>query len=250
MKKLKYYRYPHPNNVGDILSPIIFEYFLPNIDIQQVGEGVKNKLLGVGSIMRVLQKGDVVWGAGVMRKTDKFPQARFCEFLAVRGKLSRNILLKSKAQIPEIYGDPAILLPLIYNPENKKKKYKIGIVPHFIDHHLLTKEKGNELAQSINWKLIDICLPFDIFINEILECEHIISSSLHGLIIAEVYGLSVQWVELSNNVIGNGFKFHDYLSATNRVLEKDGRFPILEKDILKKQQENLISVLLNYVSRL
>ena len=41
-------------------------------------------------------------------------------------------------------------------------------------------------------------------------CEVIVSSSLHGLIIADAYGIPTVWAKFGNDINGNDFKFYDY----------------------------------------
>lgn len=82
------------------------------------------------------------------------------------------------------------------------------------------------------------------FVDEIKSCKKIVSSSLHGCIIAESYGIPVEWIVLSDKVLGNGFKFRDYLSATDR---KSFDEPLTE-DKLKEQQEALIKVFKDYLN--
>ena len=48
------------------------------------------------------------------------------------------------------------------------------------------------------------------FVDEILMCKHVISSSLHGLIIAHVYLVPAMAIKISDNVEGGDFKFSDY----------------------------------------
>lgn len=84
---LNYYRYPHPSNVGDTLTPKILKHFLPeDWRFRQTIESRSKKLIAVGSIMRTVMPGDVVWGTGVMNSIDRFPHAKDATFLAVRGQ--------------------------------------------------------------------------------------------------------------------------------------------------------------------
>jgi pyruvyltransferase len=50
-------------------------------------------------------------------------------------------------------------------------------------------------------------------VREITSCEFILSSSLHGLVVADSYGIPNQWVEPAAEDIHNTFKFYDYYSA-------------------------------------
>jgi pyruvyltransferase len=49
-----------------------------------------------------------------------------------------------------------------------------------------------------------------------LECEKIISSSLHGLIISDAYGIPNARVNVSNKLFGGDFKFIDYYKSVDR----------------------------------
>lgn len=243
MKKLNYYHYPHPNNVGDNLTPYILRHFRKDIEFTRVKEDIGNKVIVVGSIMRVIKPGDTIIGAGIMRDTDKFPQAKDCKFLAVRGKLTRDILIKEGGVVPEVYGDPAILMPLIYNPDIKVT-HDIGIIPHFVDESVLDEELCKDLAKGKTYKIIDVCQDYESFINDLLTVKHVIGSSLHALILAEAYGLTAEWIMLSNKVLGNGFKFRDYLTGTERCeWQNRGIFPKLKKSVLKKLQAGLIKAI-------
>lgn len=96
-------------NIGDTLTPVIVKHFTGQ-DVVFTHRNDRGKLLAVGSIMKALRIGDTVWGTGIMRETDKFPNAGKCKFLAVRGKLTEKILGVNVG----VYGDPALLLPLLY----------------------------------------------------------------------------------------------------------------------------------------
>jgi len=57
------------------------------------------------------------------------------------------------------------------------------------------------------------------FIDEICSCDFVISSSLHGLIIAEAYGIPSQWVEFGTYVDGWEFKYYDFYESIGKMNE-------------------------------
>ena len=113
---------------------------------------------------------------------------------------------------PEVYGDPALLCPLLYQPD-MTKTHRLGIIPHYVD-------KGNSLVerflQDPEVRLIDIQGGIYNVIDEINQCELIASSSLHGMIVADAYGVPSLWIRLSNTILGGDFKFKDYLASVGR----------------------------------
>lgn len=159
----------------------------------------------------------IVWGSGV--KSPEIPFIRKpLKILAVRGPLTRKVLIENGLQCPEVYGDPALLFPLLYNPR-KVFKYDIGIILHHSDLENSDsisvveslKKKYNVFFINIqeygNWKN---------FIDNICSCKYIISSSLHGLIIADAYGIPNIWGKFTYEFGFGRFKFHDYFLSVNR----------------------------------
>jgi pyruvyltransferase len=210
-------------NVGDMLTIPIVEYFL-GVKAENVKDNDVNKLVGVGSILSwVPREGDVIWGSGLISDQVKTLPVN-CKVLALRGKLSAKNIDSNCST----FGDPAVLLPLMYNPV-VEKKYELGIIEHYVDKNLYTEQDGHRISVWQNWKN---------FVEDVKSCERIVCSSLHGCIISEAYDIPVEWVVLSNKVIGNGFKFRDYLSATDRK-------SFSETFDKKYIQNNLVRVLLN-----
>lgn len=115
-----------------------------------------------------------------------------------------------------MYGDPALLYPFFYRP-NVKKQYKLGIIPHYTDkeNYLLNKFKDTP-----DILIIDILSGVNKVVEDICRCELIASSSLHGIIASDAYDIPSIWIEFSDRVVGNGFKFFDYFESVNRYNEK------------------------------
>ena len=89
--------------------------------------------------------------------------------------------------------------------------------------------------------------PYKEVIDEILKCNKIVSSSLHGIVLAEAYGIPAKWEKYSDDVLGNGFKFRDYLSGTGRTLkdvDEDGFFKPIKN--IHRIQVDLILALRGY----
>lgn len=161
----------------------------------------------IGSILGHIQSNWTVWGSGIISENDIVPNANF---LAVRGPQSRKYLMSLGYQVPEVYGDPGLLLPDFYNPKNIEKKYEVGIIPHYNDFRRVKEIYCNLDAV----KVIDL-MTNDIegTTREILECRNIISSSLHGIIISHAYQIPAVWIRFSDNVFGDGIKYRDYFES-------------------------------------
>jgi pyruvyltransferase len=222
------------NNWGDGIAPFIANK-LTNKKIESITGtegGNQIRYTVTGSINQWLTNDNtIIWGTGFISATSelKITPRKIC---AVRGPLTRDKFIKAGIDCPEVYGDPALLMPRFYKPKISKK-FKYGIIPHYIDYnHDWVKKYHNDP----NVKIIDITHSSESelfthrFIDEILECEIIFSSSLHGLIAADAYNVPSYWLELSDKVVGNGFKFEDYFRSVNRPLNSPIR-PLISDDI-------------------
>ena len=169
---------------------------------------------GVGSIMGWCGHPNVeVWGSGFISSsstiTHIYPPKKIH---AIRGALTREILLKKGINCPAVFGDPVLLMPRFYNPK-LKKKYELSVIPHHIDKVLIPKLK----KQFPKAHFIDIQQDVYKFIDEVIQSKYIISSALHGLICADAYGVPNEWQGFSNRVLGKGFKFWDYESSKKYI---------------------------------
>ena len=225
-------------NFGDTLTPIILEKFLKT-KIEFADREEKAKILAVGSVMTAVRENDVVWGTGQIKKLEKPIKApKGAKFLAVRGPLTRASI---DGEVPEVYGDPAILLPLLYNPP-RTQKYRIGYLPHYADREIV-KSKSIGIEDTI----IDITSSPKTIIDLVTSCEMIVTSSLHGIIVAEVYGIPVRWEKYSDNIVGGEFKFQDYFLGTGRKEQKYGL--IKDKYNVVEKQKLLLKALRNFYEK-
>lgn len=190
-------------NFGDALSRVIVKHVSNGSPILVSGK-FRGKVLAAGSVMGRLAEGDVVWGTGAIRDRPIEPPARV-RFLAVRGPLTRELI---RSDVPEIYGDPAFILPRIYRPASEKR-FELGVIPHYIDMEDLRFRDPSIL-------LIDVRSHWSSVVDAITSCRMILSSSLHGIIAAEAYGIPALWITVTDRVIGEGFKFRDYYLSTGR----------------------------------
>lgn len=196
----------------------------------------------IGSVLHLIKKQNtIVWGSGLINE-NLVPSICPQKILAVRGPLTRKALLSQGYDCPEVYGDPALLLPYVYSPKKKQKKYRLGIVPHYVDFY---KE---ELKKFIKDEEVLIISMFDYkkwtdVIDQINSCEVVASSSLHGLIVAEAYKVPNVWVEIREPLIGDmsrRFKYHDFFMSIG--LDRDVPYRI---DI-NTTKEDLINQSLMY----
>lgn len=191
-------------NWGDALNPVLVELLSGKKSIHLEGRH-HDRFMVIGSILDGANERSEVWGSGFIREggsTIGHPPAVH----AVRGPLSRALLLKQGVDCPEIYGDPALLLPLFFNPD-VPKHYSVGIIPHYIDKDSEWLERYRHDPQVL---IIDIESGIQNFVRSVKSCRAILSSSLHGLICADAYNIPNTWVQFSDDVEGGSFKFRDY----------------------------------------
>lgn len=198
---------PEPGNFGDILTPYLFKHLAGYRAVYTPLHVKAPFFICVGSIINKATEYTTVWGSGAMCLEDK-PNYK-AKYLAVRGPITRDLIIANGGTCPSIFGDPALLLPQIYKP-NISCRYDLGIIPHYVDYETVR----NWYANSPEIKIINLLNSnVNVIINEMLECRNIVSSSLHGIIAAVAYGLPVSWVEFSNKLSGDGTKFEDFFQS-------------------------------------
>jgi len=204
------------HNWGDALNPVLVQN-LAGIEPVWAGEIVniaKRPIYyvigsGLGNLRRPSCE---VWGSGFIRYTAKVlraPQA----IHAVRGPLSRGKYLSAGIACPETYGDPALLWPRFYSPPKPRARTRVGLIPHIKD---VNEPWLHELRSEPSVKVIDICGGIEKVVNDVTSCDVILSSTLHGLIVADAYGVPSTWVRFQDELPDRWFKYRDYMLSVGR----------------------------------
>lgn len=202
-------------NLGDMASPIVVAALTGEpIRFTNIAS-VSTRLAAVGTIGHLLEFGKVhAWGTGFTGSDSGFglPQRppsrslgrRFGRILvhAARGPMSTAIARAAGATVTgEIWGDPVWLLPSIW-PAQTIPTHDLGVVLHltevenpaFAPKPMDYARYGVDPDFSSRVKIIHPMTARSVAavrakVEEILSCRRILSTSLHGLLIAEAYGI-------------------------------------------------------------
>ena len=202
-------------NFGDELSRVLVERIVGS-SVRCYNKRSKKqdkKLLAVGSILYFANEGDLIWGSGVHGKTydKKYYDFHHLDVRAVRGPITRKFLQEQLGiACPEVYGDPALLFPYFF-PEFKRKKnpsIDVLIIPHYADEQYFPKSDYENVVYTSE--------PWQEIIRKILDSKFVVSSTLHGLILAESYGIPARVLHVSDSPHNLVLKYQDYFLGTGR----------------------------------
>ena len=197
---------PRPPNLGDALSPVIVSAVLAERAPGAVRPANGRRLLAIGSVLNHAERQSVLWGTGFNSK--KAASAYTFSDLdprAVRGPRTRAFLAGFGVEAPDVYGDPGLLISRYY-PRSRAADREYVVVPHY-------NEKAGKFGRhpTLSTRGADMRR----FVDGICRSRLVISSSLHGLIIAEAYGVPAVLL-----FSGNGEeleKYRDYYEGTGRA---------------------------------
>ena len=225
--RLFYYNSDKIGNFGDILSKYIVEKISKNkvvqyyhVDYKEFSKMNEPNLLSTGSIINFANTSSIIWGSGIIDggwSTEwSINNIIKDNIRCVRGPLTAS-KLKEKIDVDvNYYGDPSLLLKELYNPKINKK-IKLGIIPHINDYSFIrNKVEENSSVKIISLKIEEKDDLIEEKIKEILECDFIISSSLHGLIVPMTYNIPSMYFRRELDFYGNKIS-EDY---HNQILTK------------------------------
>jgi len=203
-------------NFGDCITPYIVNKicnFEPEKSINPITNKDSIVLMATGSIMRLSNVNTFIWGSGIRDIKQNIKASKLIR--AVRGPLTRKRLLEINCECPPIYGDPGLILPLIYSPI-VEKIYSLGFMPHISQYSkVYNMYKDEKDIIIIDLRTSDI----ESVINKMLTCKKIVSSSLHGIIVSNAYDIPVKWIKYDDNIQGDDTKYYDYFNSIDRPNE-------------------------------
>lgn len=194
-------------NFGDHLSKIIAacvasEHGLTFDD--EVSE--QKRMLGIGSVLHFAKDGDVVWGSGWNGKmpVEQLTATRL-DIRAVRGPLTAKLLSERGFSTPSIFGDPGLLTPRYF-----RDRFPVDPqTPFIVIPNLNDRERAADVPNVVSplrgWNHV---------VRAITTARKVVTSSLHGLILAEAFGVPVHLIRFSE--AEHDFKFEDYAQGTGR----------------------------------
>jgi pyruvyltransferase len=231
---VKVYYWKGRKNFGDLLTPLLLNKFL-HLSSEWV-EPEDAELVMAGSVLDKLPEdwGGIIAGAGKLheRTVLNFPNANI---LAVRGPLTAKGL---KGDF--ILADPGLLADELAGCADKE--YNLGVVPHWTDKTLEMDSrftKYNPLIIRVDDDPIKV-------IRQIGLCKKIVSSSLHGIIIADAFGIPRR-IEISPRALshahqeGGLFKWKDYSASLGMELAI-GITQEVDRNIITEKQYELFDV--------
>lgn len=226
------YYWTGKKNFGDLLAPLLLKKFC-HLD-SKLTDPKNAEIVMVGSIAEHMPKDwkGIIAGIGKLHEKSNISHLKNSNILMVRGPLTAEGLDLENV----VYGDPGLLANELVDV--REKKYHLGLVPHWTD----TSLEQNPIFLKYNPKIIRVSDDPLKVIEEIGQCRKIVGSSLHGIIIADAFGIPRR-IEIPPRSVshphieGGLFKWRDYSASIGVELEIGVTRSIDKKAITDKQHE-------------
>lgn len=219
---LFYWQPAQGNNFGDELSRHIVSRLLQSSlgSMEEFHSCIqhrcfKRRLFAIGSILHECRSGDTIWGSGINGKIGSRNYSfAGVDFRAVRGPLTRELILKHGGECPPVFGDPGLLVARVF-PELteiavQRDEQKVSFIPNFndavvSDQQSIKDTNVNYVSPLSHWKDV---------VDEIRSSSFVVASSLHGIVLSDSFGVPCRPFF---SLFEAPFKFEDYFLATGRT---------------------------------
>lgn len=225
-------------NFGDLIAPYLLNHFAGAETVWRAPEDAQ--VIVTGSILHHMPDNweGTVLGAGSLYPDSKYPV--HADYKAVRGPLTASLVSGNP-----VLGDPGLLAGELVGYQ--ERVWDLGIVAHWSD-----KELEHRTFLTTGVQVIDVAAnPLEV-LKQIASCKRIITSSLHGAIVADALGIPRR-VEVAGlprfAAEGGDHKFRDY-SASVGIPFRTGEFqaPVFSK--IEDLQHGLYDCFREYGSQL
>ncbi len=201
-------------NFGDAINPLIVGHVAGRV-VEHIGPR-RADLFAIGSMMQVVKRTQkeprtqgeklCVWGTGLLNPIFGHDFLDNVELALVRGPITAALLKRKMKK----FGDPGLLINDVL-PFEGTRQDRIGIVPHLslMEDPALIAFAASDPA----YLLIDPRADAEEVCLKIASCAHVFASSLHGLIMADAYGVPNTWIEPKGQ---SWLKYLDYAASIGR----------------------------------
>ena len=259
---------------------------LPTIDFYQTQESPGPCLWTVGSIWRQVRPNDHAWGSGTLGKDTELRSSACRGFgnkfnnvtvYSVRGPKTQALVelaCEKRLQIYDFakgettknltgtlrpYGDAGFLIPFLFpeltqqsdNHDNNDKHDSCLVLHKYDEEEIENKKISSSTASSslfANHKILPVVQSWQSMADSIANiCKQVSSSSLHGLILADAFGIPAWWIKGSSSIFP--FKFHDYFESVGRTMESSSGLNDFLSHSKSKPQVNKANIPLPYHHR-
>jgi hypothetical protein len=234
---------PYGGNFGDEIGPAVImkivenKYGCSRQDIpvfNLAGENPRGKnvscLFSLGSIFHMVRNGDHVWGTGMNanpKRLQALDKLKNVSFYSVRGpKTEALVQEKTHVNTSIAHGDPGFLVPFLFaqyrNRQEGRRKGdspRFCFVPHFHDRDY----KDIKIYPDVY--VIHVKNSWQAVSDQLMGCDYVASTSLHGVIVADSMGIPTCWFQFEDTdtiKTEGGFKYQDYFEA----IDQRGQVPV------------------------
>ncbi|MEM9784007.1 MAG: polysaccharide pyruvyl transferase family protein [Pseudomonadota bacterium] len=236
-------------NAGDALGPIVTAALTGRPVAHVNMKRATPRLATIGTIAQAFSGGVVhLWGTGLDRRINLAdpgapwaPQPDTVYVVhALRGPVSGAAFAAHGITVPQVWGDPGYLAPRLWPDAAREKTHDLGVVLHLSE--LDGRGPGARAAAALKryrlpeaWRgrvrLITMDTPASVAgvaakTAEIASCRRILTTSLHGFVLADAYGVPAAWFgsaghgaregTLDDPAIGLDHRFRDLLAGIGR----------------------------------
>ncbi|MDO5712474.1 MAG: polysaccharide pyruvyl transferase family protein [Micrococcales bacterium] len=179
-------------------------------------------LVGVGSLIQQLPDdfAGALWGSGLVQ--DRRVELPGATALALRGELTRD-----RMGNPSVValGDPGLLIRR--RIRRQQPRWDVGVVPHYVHR----EDPGlRKLLHGFpgSTRVVDVQRHPAVVARQIAACRTIVTTSLHGLITADSFGIPAVWLTMPTQLYGGDFKFHDHETVAGPARPRGLRFEAIQ----------------------